>query len=497
MKKRYNILDLLQNILGAKLAHLIEPSKGYWSYTGTFSVTNVSRWLLDKSKRSLERFYAHPHDWRENVGFLLSSFFEGSVGKFLNTNWLLTVDETVDKKSGKRTHGVGYHYSSKAEKVLSSIAILNVSLTHTSSKLSLPILQEQLLFPTEKTEQQLKKKAAKKKAKSAIKKTVVEAPKARIMGRPLGSTNKSKATEFTENEEIAYTFQVLGRLLGRFVEFLAPLLKTFVCIKYVVGDGGFGNNTVARIVRNQGFDLISKLQYNAALYLPFEGQQNGTGRHKMYGDKVQYDNAEVQLKDFFVEKKQESDGSFVRIYHLKKVLHKSFGLPLNVVIVLKFDKNGQLRSHKSRAILFSTDLEATHKTIIDSYQVRFQIEFNFRDARQFFGLSNFKNVKKQQVQNVIGYAFFMVALSNILIFEIKQTEPNCPVSTQDLKAFFRAEKYVKELLNRPDFKLSILLNRKNMQEIPLIGAIHAQLMADIMPVCRHFFVIFFEKNRAS
>ena len=62
-------------------------------------------------------------------------------------------------------------------------------------------------------------------------------------------------------------------------------------------------------------------------------------------------------------------------------------------------------------------------SITNSYHARFQIEFNFRDARQFFGLSNFKNIKKQQVQNVIGYAFFMVALSNILILKSSRNSP--------------------------------------------------------------------------
>ena len=155
------------------------------------------------------------------------------------------------------------------------------------------------------------------------------------------------------------------------------------------------------------------------------------------------------------------------------MIHKSFEMPLNVVIILRFDKNGQAKSHKSRAILFSTDIDADYNTIIDIYQVRFQIEFNFRDARQFFGLSNFKNIKKQQVLNVISYAFFMVSLSNILIFEIKQIHPDCPLSIQDLKAFFRAEKYINELLNRDEFKASLLLNRKSFDQFPIIGAINA------------------------
>ena len=477
MKNTINILEILQNIMGAKLSYLIEPSKSYWSYTGKFSITNLSRWILRMSKRRLERFYARPHDWVGHCGILVQSFlnrYMGSVKDFTH-HWVLAVDETVEKKSGHATHGVGYNYSSKAEKVIRSIAVFNLSLTHRWTKISLPLIQEQLIFPTVMTEKRAKKKAAKKAQKLAQR--TGSAPKAvhvvQKTGRPKGSKNKPKNSEGGEKEEIAYTFQVLNAILGRFVSLLAPLFASLISIKYVVGDGGFGNNTVAKIVRAQGFELISKLQYNAALYLPFQGEYGGRGRPKSYGDKLDYDHLEEQLKDYLVEKRKQTDGSIDYIFHIKKMVHKSFDMPLNVVIILRFDKNGTAKSHKSRAVLFSTDMEADYNTIIDVYQVRFQIEFNFRDARQFFGLSNFKNIKKQQVQNVIGYAFFMVSLSNILIFEIKQKQPDCPLSIQDLKAFFRAEKYINELLNRDEFKASLLLNRKSFDQFPIIGAINA------------------------
>lgn len=474
MKNTINILDILQNIMGAKLSYLIEPSKSYWSYTGTFSITNLSRWILTMSKRRLERFYARPHDWVAHCGILVQSFLSRYVGtnKKFNCHWVLTVDETVEKKSGHATHGIGYHYSSKAEKVIPSIAVFNLSLTHRWTKISLPLIQEQLIFPTQKTEKQLQKKAA-KKAQQLAKRTGVTSSKSPKTGRPKGSKNKSKTTEGVEKEEIAYTFQVLETVLARFLSHLAPLFASLISIKYTVGDGGFGNNTVAKIVRAKNFELISKLQYNAALYLPYQGQYSGKGRPKIYGDKLNYEQLEEQLKEYLVEKRKQPDGSIDHIFHLKKMIHKSFEMPLNVVIILRFDKNGQAKSHKSRAILFSTDIDADYNTIIDIYQVRFQIEFNFRDARQFFGLSNFKNIKKQQVLNVISYAFFMVSLSNILIFEIKQIHPDCPLSIQDLKAFFRAEKYINELLNRDEFKASLLLNRKSFDQFPIIGAINA------------------------
>ena len=40
----------------------------------------------------------------------------------------------------------------------------------------------------------------------------------------------------------------------------------------------------------------------------------------------------------------------------------------------------------AHVLLFSSDLELAQGTLVDYYSLRFQIEFNFRDAKQFWGL---------------------------------------------------------------------------------------------------------------
>lgn len=63
MKKTINILEAFQKILGVKLSHLSDMVKGNGAYTGPFSLTNVSRWFVGGSLRSLERFYAKGQEW--------------------------------------------------------------------------------------------------------------------------------------------------------------------------------------------------------------------------------------------------------------------------------------------------------------------------------------------------------------------------------------------------------------------------------------------------
>ena len=59
-------------------------------------------------------------------------------------------------------------------------------------------------------------------------------------------------------------------------------------------------------------------------------------------------------------------------------------------------------------VLFSNDLTLASETVIDYYSLRFQIEFNFRDAKQYWGLEDFMNVQETQVNNAANFSLFMV-----------------------------------------------------------------------------------------
>ena len=58
------------------------------------------------------------------------------------------------------------------------------------------------------------------------------------------------------------------------------------------------------------------------------------------------------------------------------------------MVILKTNLQTQQQAH---VILFSRDLSLDAKTLIKYYSLRFQIEFNFRDAKQFWGLEDFMN----------------------------------------------------------------------------------------------------------
>lgn len=105
-----------------------------------------------------------------------------------------------------------------------------------------------------------------------------------------------------------------------------------------------------------------------------------------------------------------------RIYQMP-VRHKKFSDPLNVVIICKENmKTGK----QARVILYSTDLTLSWENLIDYYRLRFQIEFNFRDAKQYWGLEDFMVIKEQSVFNAVNLSLFMVGQSQALLSRSKE-----------------------------------------------------------------------------
>ena len=168
---------------------------------------------------------------------------------------------------------------------------------------------------------------------------------------------------------------------------LQPVLQAFLAvmkgvlsISYLVMDGHFGNYPSAWLVLHSGLQFISKLRYDAALYEPFSGTYRGRGPHPKYGDKV----AVHQMNKDYLKSDKVEDGIRTQTYQAT-LRNKEFAFPLNVLVILKTNLSTQAQAH---VILFSTDLTLSYEKLMEYYALRFQIEFNFRDAKQYWGLGD-------------------------------------------------------------------------------------------------------------
>jgi putative transposase len=122
-------------------------------------------------------------------------------------------------------------------------------------------------------------------------------------------------------------------------------------------------------------------------------------------------------------------------------------------------------------VLFSSDLALAYAPLVDYYGLRFQIEFNFRDAKQYWGLEDFMNVTPPGVTNAANLALFMINVAYRLRLE---THPRASTSSVlDLQADCRGYKYVEETIKLLPEKPEPILLAKILNRVTSLGRIHA------------------------
>jgi hypothetical protein len=441
-----NILALLQciqpDLSKTDLRQLSRIAQAMLSITGRVTMLGLSRWAgKGGSYRTVQRFFKAVIYWpRVFCNFFMRHLYR-SGGEYL-----LVGDESVVTKSGKETHGLDYFFSGLLNKVVKGISIFSLSLVSVEERRSYPLRVEQVIrSEAEKTAAKERKQKRAKQKHATSKKTP---------GRPKGSRNRDK-TQVELSRELKRIQEMVKKQLN--------MLQAWLTVRYLVLDGHFGNNHALQMALQCGLHLISKLRYDAALSFVYDGEQKRKGPRKKYGQKINYRNIPQQ----YLVEKSSKDGIETCIYQAQ-MLHHEFAQILNVVIITKTNlKTGAF----ANANLFSSDLELSCEKIIDFYSLRFQIEFNFRDAKQYWGLEDFMNIKEVPVTNAINLSLFMVNLSQVLLCQFRQTHPDSAIL--DLKAYFRAAKYFEETIKMLPQKPEPILLEQIFGQVTTLGCIHA------------------------
>jgi len=377
--------------------------------TGRVTMLGISRWTeKGGSYRTIQRFYNTSIVWVKVNWFFIRHHLLATASPIL-----IGGDETVATKSGQKTYGLDRFFSSLYGKPVAGLSFFSLSLISINERTSYPVMMEQVI----KDEPQPDKKGSGKKVKKGSKKR----------GRPKGSQNKNRR-EVVLKPYLVHIQTMLKSLLS--------LIGTDLTIVYCVMDGAFGNNNALQMVRQCSLHLISKLRWDAALYFPYDGPQKKRGANKKYGEKLIYHH----IPDQYLKETTLTDGIQTKTYQLT-MWHKLFPDLLNVVVIVKTNLKTGAKAH---VVLFSSDVALAYDKLIDYYRLRFQLEFNFRDAKQFWGLEDFMNVNQIPVYNAANLAMFMVNVSQVLL---RHCRLSCPsFSVNDLKAHFRGRKYVSETL---------------------------------------------------
>ena len=410
--------------------------------SGRVTMLGISRWTeKGGSYRTVQRFFSTIIPWAH----VLWLFFRQHLFD-TEASYILAGDESVVTKSGKKTHGLDRFFSSLYGKPVPGLAFFVLSLLHINERRSYPIMVEQMV----RTEEE--------KAAAKTKKEAKQKPKNGKRGRPKGSKNRDK-TEVTLTPELTRIQQMIQKLLVLILEVLL--------LEHIVMDGHFGNNNALQMVRQCGLHLTSKLRSDSALHFRYDGPYAGCGAPKQYGDKINY----ARIPDNYLTATQTEKEIRTDIYQAE-MLHTEFAQPLNVVIIVKTNLKTGAWAH---VVLFSSDLTLDYACIIDFYSLRFQIEFNFRDAKQYWGLEDFMNTKETAVINAANLSLFMVNLSYLLLRDFRQKDST--VNVLDLKAYYRGHKYVAETLKWLPQKPEPILMARIFDSVSRLGRIHSPFPA--------------------
>jgi hypothetical protein len=433
------IVALLQNIASVVCPTVLKQmSHGIYGLlisSGRISMLEIARWTeCGGSYRTIQRWYHSQILWLQVMWILFTSQLWQAGHEYIAAG-----DEVVLGKAGKETYGLGRFFSSLQNRVIPGLSFFAFSVIDVNERQSYPMHVSQILKTAEERTEKERQKSG-KKAK-------------RARGRPKGSKNKKDAKPILSAE--------LLRIQPVLQAFLA-MVKDVLSLSYLVMDGHFGNYPSAWMVLHAGLHLVSKLRYDAALSEPFSGKYRGRGPHPKYGDKIDVH----KMKKKYLKRDTKEKGIRTQIYQAT-LRNKEFAFSLNVVVILKTNLSTKAQAH---VILFSTDLQLPYEKMIDYYTLRFQIEFNFRDAKQYWGLDDFMNVKEVAVTNAAHLSFFMVNFSALLLRQFRTANPD--FSILDLKSHYRGCRYVSETIKLLPQKPDGILLAEIFEHIARLGMVH-------------------------
>ena len=176
-------------------------------------------------------------------------------------------------------------------------------------------------------------------------------------------------------------------------------------LRYVITDGAYSKQKFVAGVRALDLHQIGKLRADAHLRYLYQGAKRpGPGRQKTYDGKVNW-------RDLSRFERLETEDEHTLLYH-QMLNHVQLKRNLQVVVVVHTQR-------QRYAVLFSTDVDLDPLKLYRYYKARFQVEFLFRDAKQFTGLSDCQARSKAKLD-----FHFNASLSAVTFAKLEARQPH-------------------------------------------------------------------------
>ncbi len=232
-------------------------------------------------------------------------------------------------------------------------------------------------------------------------------------------------------------------------------------VKYGVFDGAYAKWKFVTGVLKLGYQVVSKLRSDANLRYLYRGAQKPRGRSRQYDGKVDF----TDLSRF---EKLATDEAHLTLY-TGVVWSVSMKRPLRVVIVVKRKAKAKPRY----VVLFSTDTELAAPAIFRYYKARFQIEFLFRDAKQFAGFSDCQARDKEALHFHFNASVTLVNVARMMAQAEQKTEEQLVFSMASIKQRFFNEHWLNLIIAKLALDQTAVKNHPQFEYLRNYAAIAA------------------------
>jgi len=231
----------------------------------------------------------------------------------------------------------------------------------------------------------------------------------------------------------------------------------------VVADAYFSKEPFVSKLMSCGLDVISRLRDDVRLRYIIQIKKTGKqGRTKTNGDKVNL--SCLDYTHFRVEKETDDfriNTAIVYAVALKRIVR---------VVYVEFLKNGKTTSAK---VYFCTNIEIEAIDILEIYQIRFQIEFLYRDAKQHTSLTTCQARNKEKMNFHFNMSLTAINVAKIVHWYSIPAMERKSFSMSDVKTINHNTLLLERFIDMFAVKPYLLKNNQNIKELLLYGTIAA------------------------
>jgi len=280
--------------------------------------------------------------------------------------------------------------------------------------------------------------------------------------------NQTALHYYCEQTPDKATLQQKGwNLIDHYASLLTGRMESLTQLaSHLVVDGYFAKKSFFdKVLAGQQYlPLITKLRNDAALYYLYQGPPTGKpGRPKFYDGKVNW--KVLSPAHWRLHAATEELQVLSSIVYSKSLERK-----LKVVCLQKLTKDGSWKVHK---VYVSTDLGLAADKIVAYYQLRFQAEFPFRDAKQYLGLNHCQARDEQKLHFHFNACLTALSMAKTAHWISLPKQERGAFSIADVKTLYFNELFLERFLSILQIDPEMTKNNPQLQQLLAFGSIAA------------------------